>query len=438
MRFNRWFILFIILLIGFIFSLLMKAPKHFNWEQTFSRNDLQPFGCALLDSMLAQSLPHGYFLSRNTPYQMEREDTTQRKSIIIIGKNYNIPEADIKSLLDMACRGDHILLAGNSFGYRFADTLHFETQSNYYAASLNMLKHYVATNQAKEVLTWCGDSSVYNPLEFHSYPFLRSSNFELPDSASCQVLVYYEEETTTPGSASSGTEEAKKDNMTEANVKEKRQHPTAIAYNIGKGRIILVSTPLLFTNYGLLENNNHVLLLRLVSLLAKYPVVRTECYTSPVAEEQLSPLRYILSQPPLRWALYTAILGCITFILFTARRKQRAIPVIEMPKDHSLEFIKLIGTLYYQKKDHTDLVRKKFTYFAERLRREAHIELTDEDDADKQAQKIAQKTGMDHETISRFLRLIHPIVKGNRSVTEKEMKELINEMNNITNHLIQP
>ncbi len=40
-----------------------------------------------------------------------------------------------------------------------------------------------------------------------------------------------------------------------------------------------------------------------------------------------------------------------------------------------MEFTELIGTLYFQKKDHEDLVRKKFTYFAEELRREIQVDI---------------------------------------------------------------
>ena len=62
-------------------------------------------------------------------------------------------------------------------------------------------------------------------------------------------------------------------------------------------------------------------------------------------------------------------------MIFTARRKQRAIPVIREPENKSLEFAELIGTLYYQKKDHADLVRKKYLYFAEELRREMQVDV---------------------------------------------------------------
>lgn len=40
-----------------------------------------------------------------------------------------------------------------------------------------------------------------------------------------------------------------------------------------------------------------------------------------------------------------------------------------------MEFTELIGTLYFQKKDHADLVHKKYIYFAEELRREIQVDV---------------------------------------------------------------
>ena len=108
----------------------------------------------------------------------------------------------------------------------------------------------------------------------------------------------------------------------------------------------------------------------------------------------MSPFRYFLSQPPLRWALYLSMVSILLFMIFTARRKQRAIPVIREPENKSLEFTKLIGTLYYQKHDHANLVHKKFTYFAEVLRREIQVDVEEVADDERSFHRIAQKTGM--------------------------------------------
>ena len=124
------------------------------------------------------------------------------------------------------------------------------------------------------------------------------------------------------------------------------------------------------------------------------PIVRTEGYMKQTAQIQMSPFRYFLSQRPLRWALYLTMFTIILFMVFTARRRQRVIPVIHQPENKSLEFTELIGTLYFQKKDHADLVHKKYIYFAEELRREIQVDIEEVANDEHSFSRIAQKTGI--------------------------------------------
>ena len=202
-----------------------------------------------------------------------------------------------------------------------------------------------------------------------------------------------------------------------------------------RGEVILASTPLLFTNYGVLDGKNAAYLFRILSQMGGFPIVRTEGYMKETAQVQMSPFRYFLSQPPLRWALYLSMVSILLFMIFTARRKQRAIPVIREPENKSLEFAELIGTLYYQKKDHADLVRKKYLYFAEELRREIQVDVEEVAEDERSFGRIARKTGMEAGEIAAFIREVRPVVYGGRSISEKEMKRLVDKMNEIINHI---
>lgn len=204
---------------------------------------------------------------------------------------------------------------------------------------------------------------------------------------------------------------------------------------MGKGEVVLVSTPLLFTNYGVLDEKNATYIFRILSQIGELPVVRTEGYMTETAQTQRSPLRYFLSQRPLRWAIYLSMFAILLFMVFTARRRQRAIPVVHEPENKSLEFTKLIGTLYYQKHDHANLVHKKFTYFAEVLRREIQVDVEEVADDERSFHRIAQKTGMSVEEISKFIREIRPVIYGGRVLSGEEMKGFIDKMNEIINHI---
>lgn len=122
---------------------------------------------------------------------------------------------------------------------------------------------------------------------------------------------------------------------TESEQDTLRYVPVAMTCPVGKGEVILVSTPLIFTNYGILDGNNSAYIFRLLSQMGEFPVVRTEGYVKETAETQQSPFRYLLSRQPLRWALYLTMIAILLFMIFTARRRQRVIPVIREPENKS-------------------------------------------------------------------------------------------------------
>jgi MoxR-like ATPase len=112
----------------------------------------------------------------------------------------------------------------------------------------------------------------------------------------------------------------------------------------------------------------------------------------------------------------------ILFMIFTAKRRQRVIPVVHEPANKSLEFTELIGTLYFQKKDHADLVRKKFSYLAEELRREIQVDIEEVADDERSFHRIARKTGMDAGEIAKFIREVRPVIYGGRVIDAEQMK----------------
>ena len=530
---NRWFVGFVLVFIVLVFAFQYRLPKKFVWSPTFSRYDEQPFGCALFDSLLRKSLPRGYDVSRKTFPQLAREDSTQRRGVLLVANNLSLTDTDVKALLEMAELGDKIMLASTSFGRALEDTLRFACG---YSRFIPAVLKKMATSSAfeKDTLCWLGDPARYSPQAYLFYSPFCQSFFLRYDSASVQEPLAVKQEgkpirgaaydkhaTGAPVAADSVTEDsitaenvtadrvtadsitaesvtanhsvrhegklhsshitadsvtanrmtAKKaaadrvtanritadkaaaDRMTADGItannaaatdtaaraaipeKEEVPMPVAFAQPWGKGEIILVSTPLVFTNYGVLDRENVNYIFRLLSQMGDVPVIRLESYLKETAQEQQSPFRYFLSRQPLRWALYLTVAGIVLFMLFTARRRQRAIPVIEEPANRSLEFTQLIGTLYYQRKSHADLVQKKFVYFAEVLRREIQADVEDVAEDARTFGRIALKTGMDAAEIAAFIRELRPVIYGGRDITVEDMKKYIDKMNEIIEHI---
>ena len=84
--------------------------------------------------------------------------------------------------------------------------------------------------------------------------------------------------------------------------------------------------------------------------------------------QSISPLRFILRNPPLRYAWYIFLVGFLVFIIFHAKRKQRIIPIIKPLENTSVEFVRSIGNLYLNEGDAKDMMQKKVTYFLNKVR----------------------------------------------------------------------
>ena len=395
MRFNKLFIAGVLTFLAVMFVVEYRIPRKFQWTPTFNHRDRQPFGCYVFDSVLSASVPQDYHVEKKTFYQLK--DDTTRKAVLLVAESMQFSKTDVSAILEMASRGCHILVASESLGL-LEDTLHLDNVYHY--LPLSLLQH-AQTGLSRDTLVWQSDS-IYGELLFTFYPQLLPRTISGPvDSLGYQVL---------------------------SRNRRYGDEPTAVRVPIGEGSIVWVSTPLVFTNYGILDSDNYVYIFRLLSQQDRLPIVRTEAY-APVGKE--SPLRYVLSQQPLRWALYLALLTVLLFMVFTARRRQRAIPQVKAPANMSLAFAKQIGTLYAQRKDYTDAVVKKYTYFAEELRTTLHIDITDVAADRHNLHQLAFLTGMEEQQLVALIDHLRQLVADKRQITAADMSRYIQAMNEI-------
>ena len=93
--------------------------------------------------------------------------------------------------------------------------------------------------------------------------------------------------------------------LAEKTVTGEAAHPVAMSVSWGKGEVILASTPLLFTNYGVLDGKNAAYLFRILSQMGGFPIVRTEGYMKETAQVQMSPFLYFLGFHPALYDIYS-------------------------------------------------------------------------------------------------------------------------------------
>ena len=169
-----------------------------------------------------------------------------------------------------------------------------------------------------------------------------------------------------------------------------------IIINHGEGRFILHSTPELFSNYFMCDP----LAFEYANVFFKdvgdgmilwdednrnFQDTRgnaDDFDDSYEAEE--GALSFILSQQRLRAAWYIMLLSVVLYLLFGARRNQRAIPVLVKNANTSIRYSETVGQIYMQQKDHRSLANLKMKLFLAFIRDHYNIKTTANDSEGQQ------------------------------------------------------
>ena len=398
------------------------AYRIFRWDdkQTyFNHLSDEPLGMCLFDSIASQTATHSY---RYMDVPFERiEKMKQPLSLLIVTDYMTINDSLLAvKLLDFVKKGNHVMMVTEnlrSWEYPLKKVLKAETvtEKDLIADSLKLAFKRGETRLVSPVKDAPLPQSLsqyrVNPWLVNGFVQLYSHEWEQLLAAPFNLLEYTDD----------GTVE-----KTETNV-------VAAVRRMGKGQLCLVTTPYLFTNYAALHPQLCRYQHQLLSQLDDRPIVRLErlYLETDYSGEGLgeSPLRYLLENEPLRWALYTALAALLLFMVFTARRRQRVIPYKAPPANHNLEFVRFMGSIYCQQHDGNDLLRKKYTYFCEELRRCQLIDLTGRNRSDEVIALLARTADVPVDEVRRVLTRIWVYVDGDDSPDNKTLCGCIDDMN---------
>lgn len=437
------FITAIVLLFVGVLLLESVLPMNFDWSENYDHASDQPFGCKLFDQVMEKSLPNGYMVDGRTQAEWSRIDTT-RLTFIEVGGYVDCEY--VETLLD---RGDNVLIAAGLTSTCI--DLGFDAVDSYtYLSSLRR-------NEAMPV-KWCADGVTF-PLNgafvsgggvSHDTTFTIIADYprdgygihiglekdfqekNKPNIYDDSVAIDDDyDEYVVPDDYDADDYDAEYLRQTLAVMKD---------YGKGKGRLVVVGCPYLFTNYAMRDTAMQILSMRFISLVAQYPVVRidssTRIYAGGDDEEyaekvKYSSLRYFLSHAPLRWALYLLLFTIVAGMAFTVRRRQRVIPVIKPPVNYTMALVHHFGSLYFNRGDHHDLVCKKYMYFADTLRREVMVDVDDLDHLEGEVAILSAHTGIEAVLLRKLLDEVHMNVYGEHKLSARQMVRIIDMMNDI-------
>lgn len=184
-----------------------------------------------------------------------------------------------------------------------------------------------------------------------------------------------------------------------------RHEPVFLRIRYGRGQFLIQNLPLAFTNYYVLDPATSDYAFKALSFLPAGPTYWDEYQKQGRFDEaEQSVFRYVWSEPALRWAYYIVLYGLIVYVLFAGKRTQRIIPVVEPPRNLSLDFVKTVGRLYFGRGDHDNVARKKIAYFLADLRERYNLNTNVLDKSF--AETLARKTGTSPDETAHLVRLL--------------------------------
>lgn len=368
-------------------------PKPLDLRATLTKSDKIHYGNFLLYELLPGIFPGKEIeISNKSFYDFYSEDTLQNQNYIYINTTRTerqFTEYDIEYLLKYVATGNNAFLSCQSFSKKLQDTLLLNTENAY----LEQVR--LKTNPVKLAKT---DTQMITSALSNKNYFFRSSYtvnyFSSYDTANTTILAY------------------KTDSLNQT------KQPILLKTKYGAGNFILNSTPLIFSNFNMVHNQHNFI----AEALSNLPVENTvwDEYYKPYALEAAgtSPLRYILEQKALKWALYIMMMSFLIYTLFSGKRLQRVIPVIQSPRNISIEFANSLAMLYYHKKDHTGIANKRIEYFKAFLRNKYNVDVVEA--TSKDIDKLAKLTKLNANEIETLFTQLGDSVQEN-GISESEL-----------------
>lgn len=374
----RKYVALILLLFVALVLLDYFRPKPVDWSETYSREDKIPYGTYALYEVLPGIFQNEPVVSVREPIYNQLEDSTLRGNYVFINKAFEADSLDVNHLLNFVSRGNQVFIAAERFSSYLADTLHFDTE------------------------------------------ILQSTN---PDST---ALVFtsqpQREKYTYPPDENSWFLEVDKQAGHEALGRNKAGQLNFMKVPFGEGAFYINSTPLAFTNYSLLTMQQSTYAATALSHLPVQPLYWDEYQKQGRLVDQ-SVFRVLMRHPALKWAYYVSLAALVLFLLFKTKRTQRIIQVIEPPRNATLDFVHVIGNLYFNTGNHKNIAEKNITYFLEYLRLHYHVSTTSLDR--ELEERVVAKSGADATLVSDLFRLLHS-VRQSMAISDQTLLQLNN------------
>ena len=345
--------------------------KKLNKRVTLWKSDKIPYGSFYSYENLSHVFPDAIIeVNKLSPdrsaiavsdYESGSDTEKERSTYIIISPTVWADDKELHALFRYVEEGNNVFISALSISDNLLDTLHLKTT---YESGFDRDSDSLTVSIIKPI--------TYDSLSY-TYPGMQMDNtFSKMDSSITTILGY--------------------DDNGKANF-------VKFSYQ-GGGSLFIHLAPAAFTNFFLLHKDNKSYYDNALSYLPQNTkVVRWDEYfrNHRPGGNNFSAFGWLLKQSGLAWALWLLLLLFLIIYLFESKRKQRIIPLVVPLKNASLDFVKTIGRLYFQRGDNKNLVNKMTVHFLDHVRNRYNIPTSTLDN--NFVNRLADKSGLEPQQI---------------------------------------
>lgn len=342
-------------------------PKPTDWKPTYLKEDKIPYGTYILYHELGSLFPKSAISPSRLPiYNTLKDKKFSNTSYFLIAGEVNADEYDYQEMVKYMEDGNSVFIAAYKLSDLLSDTLNLRmnsvsnfgdkkaTRINFVNPALKNEKGYIFNN---------GLGDQY----FSKVDTLRAAALGRNVNGDVNYL----------------------------------------KYTYGKGALYILPSPQLLSNYNMLNASGAEYVAKVLSCLPAADKIIWDENNTKGNIDDASVLRVLFRNDQLRWAYYLALAGLLIFVIFEMKRRQRIIPVIEPLKNTSVDFVKVVGKVYYQQRDNRDIVQKKISYFLEHVRTNYRLKTTRLNE--EFITDLMLKSGINEDTVRPLIDLINKL-----------------------------
>ena len=388
--------------ISLFYNYIKQYTPEYNWGENFKKESVEPYGLSVFYELMDDQPEDLTVIKSN--YLKNLDTNAVGSTYIVIGDELYLTEEKAKHLFKYVSNGNTALIVTNVAPLEVTRTM-LPISDTIYGYD------YVCDSIVDVVF----EGEVGEPIRFHHQSLKDTTNY---------YWNYYYKSFVNDTLSTYNFEP----------VSYLNDGVNCYSFNQGKGKVILHSNPILFSNYYLINDPGLAHVNSILSQLNQGDIYWDKVSKKPETTSggggfsSTNPLQFLFSHYTLRWGWYLFLITVVVYLLFRTKREQRIIPILPTNTNTTIEYTKAIGVLYFQKGQHKLIANELYTLLLADLRSRYNINTSIEEP--ELIKLVSAKSGINEDDVNNLFKHFRKV----RFSPIANSKDLINLHNTVESY----